>query len=390
MAFLFLLIFWVMLVPLSFLTGCVPASTITAQEEFEVDGPVTAQEGSEEDVPATDSVSARFAAYPEENTDLERIADLWQKRTNKGLVSDFPIGPGDVLEISVPTIEELQSRTVRVSGEGEISLPFIGRIYVEGLTEEELAEKCRSRLEKYMYNPRVFIFVKEYRSRQVAVLGAVGNPGIYSLNTEADTILDLISRAGGITSGADPRIQLIPAEPVENDKADKVVSTLPIVFLNQDPSPLILKRTEPIWINLTNLANEGYQKYLSLPVRPGDIIMVPGGGQVLVEGWVEKPGAYNISPGLTVAGVVAAAGGPLFPADTSAVKVIRSERGGNKTFYHADLEKIKNGEIRDIPLRGGDIIEVASTPDKLVPYYLYRFFSTAVSIGIGGSIPLFK
>ena len=45
------------------------------------------------------------------------------------------------------------------------------------------------------------------------------------------------------------------------------------------------------------------------------MIMVPGGGQVLVEGWVEKPGAYPVSPGLTVAGVVVQAGGPMYPAE---------------------------------------------------------------------------
>ena len=58
--------------------------------------------------------------------------------------------------------------------------------------------------------------------------------------------------------------------------------------------------------------------------------MIPGGGQVLVEGWVERPGAYSITHGLTVSGAVVAAGGTLFPADPTAVKVIRTERGGKK------------------------------------------------------------
>jgi polysaccharide export outer membrane protein len=369
--------FWVLLFSL-LLASCIPAAnTMSSHEESEVV------------VSGKDNTPARFASYPQANTDLERLAELWKARNQNGLVTDFPIGPGDVLEISVPAMKELQSRTVRVSGEGRIFLPFIGHVDAKGLTEEELAEECRSRLEKYMHNPRVFIFVKEYRSRQVAVLGAVGKPGIYSLNTEADTILDLISRAGGIKPGADPRIHLIPADLLEKGEALKVVSTMPSAILSQDPSPLILKRTDPIWIDLKDLAYGGYQDYLSLPVRPGDIIMVPGGAHVLVEGWVGKPGAYDVSPGLTVSGVVAAAGGSLFAADTSAVKVIRTERGGKKTFYKTDLEKIKNGEMQDITLQGGDIVEVASAPGKLVPYSMYRFFSTIVSIGVSGSIPLF-
>jgi protein involved in polysaccharide export with SLBB domain len=287
-------------------------------------------------------------------------------------------------------MQELSNRTTRVLGDGMISLAFIGPIRAEGLTEEELGEQIRVRLQKYMYNPRVMIFVKEYRNRQAAVLGSVAKPGLYSLSSEADTILDLISRAGGILPGADPRIHLIPAEPLESDKTKEVASTLPRVVLANDPSALILKRTDPILIDLKELAYGGYQNYLSLPVRPGDVIMVPGGGQVLVEGWVEKPGAYGITPGLTVTGIVAAAGGPLFPADTAAVKVIRTDRRGGKRSLFADLEKIKSGKEQDIVLQGGDIIEVSSTPGKLIPYSLYRFFSTVISIGIGGTIPIMR
>ena len=40
------------------------------------------------------------------------------------------------MEISVPAIEELRTRTVRISGDGTLALPFIGKIEVAGLTEE--------------------------------------------------------------------------------------------------------------------------------------------------------------------------------------------------------------------------------------------------------------
>jgi len=114
---------------------------------------------------------------------------------------------------------------------------------------------------------------------------------------------------------------------------------------------------------------------------------VPNGGQVLVEGWVEKPGAYGLSPGLTVAGVVVQAGGPLYPAEVNSVKLIRAERGGGKSFIYADLEKIKRGESLDIPLQGGDIVEVSAQNSKLVAYGFYRFFTTIVNVGVGANIP---
>jgi len=337
----------------------------------------------------TPGSEAGGAVLSQDSSDLERLALLWHKRAAKAAGADYPIGPGDILEISVPSMEELRSQTVRVSGEGTISLPLLGKIQVGNATEEELKESIRERLRQYMYDPQVITFVKEYRSRQVAVLGAVVKPGLYGLNSGADSILDMISRAGGITSGVD-RIYLIPAETVPSDKVGNVTAALPRGFFDKDPAPLILKRNDPILIDIKEMAFGAHQIYLSLPARPGDVIMVPGGGQFLVEGWVEKPGAYNITNGLTVSGAVIAAGGPLFPADTTAVKVIRNEKRGRKTVLVVDLEKIKRGEEPDMALQGGDIIEVSSTDAKLIPYGLYRFFSTIINIGVGANIPLIR
>ena len=322
--------------------------------------------------------------------DLEKLIKLWQARSQEKASSDYPVGPGDVVEISVPAIEELRVNVVRISGDGTFSLPFIGKIQAAGLTEDELRQHVLDRLREYMHNPRATVFVREYRSRQVAVLGAVVKPGLYSLTSGADTLLDTIAQAGGIAAGADPKIYLIPAEPVDNSGATEIASVLPSTLLQQDPTPLLLKRTEPILIDLKQLAFGGTQRYLSLSVRPGDVIMVPGGGQVLVEGWVEKPGAYSLSPGLTVTGAIAQAGGRLFPADINSVKVIRADKGAMKSFLVADLEKIKRGDAADIPLQGGDIVEVSAQTSKLIPYGLYRFFSTIMNVGVGGTIPIIR
>lgn len=340
--------------------------------------------------PITGAVQTPETAATAAAMDLEKLVRLWETRAQEKGSNDYPVGPGDVVEISVPAIEELRTSLVRISGDGSVSLPFVGKMQVAGLTEDELRQKVLERLKQYMYKPRVLVFVREYRSRQVAVLGAVTRPGLYSLTSGADTLLDVISQAGGITPGADPKIYFIPAEPVEKAQGIEIASTLPKDFLQQDPTPLILKRTEPILIDIKEVAFGGTQKYLSLAVRPGDIIMVPGGGHVLVEGWVEKPGAYNFSPGLTLTGAIAQAGGQLFPADLNSVKVIRANKAGMKTFIVADLERIKHGGSVDIALQGGDIVEVSAQTSKLIPYGLYRFFSTVINVGVGGSVPIVK
>ena len=366
-------------IPFAILSACVSALEMPPTAESKQDTQTSSK---------NDGGSPASASTVGITTDMDRLARLWRERQEEKSQTEYPIGPGDVIEISVPAIEELRTRTVRVSGDGTISLPFVGKLDVAGLTEEQLQEKITSSLLKYMYNPRVVTFVREYHSRQVAVLGAVLKPGLYSLNTGSDTILDMISQAGGMASGADPKVYLIPAQPANGDRAKEIVSSLPESLLGKDSAPLVLKGADPILIDVKRLAVGGNQIYLSLSVRPGDVIMVPGGGQVLVEGWVEKPGAYSVSPGLTVAGVVAATGGPLFPADVNAVRVLRANKEGSKSITVVDLEKIKSGESPDVSLQSGDIVEVASKNSKLIPYGLYRFFTAIVSVGVNGSLPV--
>jgi polysaccharide export outer membrane protein len=280
-------------------------------------------------------------------------------------------------------LEEMKDVTsARVSGDGMIELPLVGPVRASGLDEEGLRTEIRHRLEAhYMYDPQVNLFVREYRSRQVAVVGAVERPGLYNLASEADTILDMIAQAGGMKQEAAPRLQFIPAEPVEGEQAKELASAVPVQLASKDPVPLILKKGEPIVIDLKSVTKSDNRLFLSLPVRPGDVIMVPGTGDVLVEGWVEKPGSYTITPGLTAVGAVAAAGGAMFVANTASVKIIRMGNGGTKTFFLANLDQIKRGEKPDIPVLEGDVIEVSPSALKAVPYGLYTVFTSMFRVG---------
>src|SRR6202022_40169 len=135
--------------------------------------------------------------------DLKRLDNLWKERSDQtSIEKDYPIGPGDVLSISVPQVAELQAKKVRVSAQGTIDLPLVGIVQAGGVTEAGLAKELNMKLEKFMYNPQASVFVEEYRNRQVAVIGAVSHPGLVVLNSPTETILDVITRVGGLESAA--------------------------------------------------------------------------------------------------------------------------------------------------------------------------------------------
>ena len=70
--------------------------------------------------------------------------------------------------------------TVRVTHQGQISLPLIGEIDVKGLTVLGLEKKLRQAYDRYIYNPQVGVLIREFRQR-VSVIGAVQKPGVFEL-----------------------------------------------------------------------------------------------------------------------------------------------------------------------------------------------------------------
>jgi polysaccharide export outer membrane protein len=117
---------------------------------------------------------------------------------------DYRVGPRDILEITVYQVPDL-SKTVEVSGSGQIALPLIGAVAAGGKTVNQLQTEIASKLgAKYLQSPQVTIFVKESKSQQVTVEGAVSKPGIYP-TTGQTTLLQVITLAGGLTDVADGR-----------------------------------------------------------------------------------------------------------------------------------------------------------------------------------------
>ena len=117
-------------------------------------------------------------------------------------VSEYRIGPSDLLEINVFQVADL-NRTVRVNTSGDISLPLIGVMKAGGMTVQELEAKIAKSLDaNFLQNPQVTVFVKEFTSQRVTLEGAVRKPGIYPL-TGKTTLLQAIAMAEGLDSLAD-------------------------------------------------------------------------------------------------------------------------------------------------------------------------------------------
>lgn len=118
------------------------------------------------------------------------------------LGKDYRVGPNDLIEVDIFEMENLK-RTVRVNAAGAISLPLIGHVVIGGMTSQEIESHIADRYsEKYLQNPQVSIFIKEFTSERITIEGAVGRPGIFPM-TGRLTLLRALAMAGGFGPIAD-------------------------------------------------------------------------------------------------------------------------------------------------------------------------------------------
>src|SRR6267143_1076687 len=212
-----------------------------------------------------------------------------------GSPHDLLIGAGDLLEISLYGMPDFKT-DVRVNSGGEISLPMLGALPVAGLSVEQAETLIAHKLtEKGVFNdPHVTVFVKEYATQGLSVLGEAQKPGIYPL-LGSRKLYDAISVAGGTTP-----------------KAGRYV----LITRRNDPQ-------HPVRVPLMTGAPESMEN--NVTVEPGDTILVSKAGVVYVVGDVHQPGGFVMENGndITVLKAIALAQGTNPNAALHSARVIR-------------------------------------------------------------------
>jgi len=247
---------------------------------------------------------------------------------------EYRVGPKDLLEISVFGAEEL-SRTVRVSEDGKVTLPLLGEVLVDGLTKSEVEKKLGQLLgEKYVQNPQVTVFIREYQSKRVSVLGAVEKPGPYQL-LGRQTLMQIISEAGGLTRDAGNEIVIIRQLP--------------------DGSSTSLR------ISIDDLFLKGEAK-LNVPMEAGDIVNIPVDKFVVVYvfGQVKNPGALQVKKSNipTLLQAIAQAGGFTDRASKGGVIIKRKDETGKEKEIKVNVRNILKNKIKDVQLLENDTVYI--------------------------------
>jgi polysaccharide export outer membrane protein len=300
-------------------------------------GAMSAQEPQQPVQPTPQSPEAEQPAEPEEtpaqSPEAAAMPDL-----NAPPEYALRIGAGDLLEVKIYDVPEWDSK-VRVSNRGVVNLPLVGAIEVAGLTIDEAEDLVAQRYVEgqFLTKPHVSVFVSEYATQGVSVLGEVEKPGVYPVYGPRN-LFDVISAAGGVT-----------------DKAGKFID------ISRRGS---LGAPTRIEVNSDgSRAMEG-----NVPVYPGDTVLVHKAGLVYVVGDVFKPGGFIMenNESLTVLQAIALAQGTNKTAALKKAKLIRRTENGSPVEIPISLDKILAAKAEDMKLQPDDIVFVPYSAGKHV------------------------
>lgn len=293
------------------------------------------------------------------------------------LENDYILGPGDVLDIKVFGADEF-NRKVRLSFTGYITLPYLGEVRAEGLTVADLEFTIAGLLaEKYLKNPQVSIFIEEFDSKKVTVVGEVGKPQVLKLRRNSSTLFEVLGEVGGVKEQAGKTIYVIRSSPAQTVISANSSIGRPLQAslasntsyvnnpsINEEQIMVQMKDTV-IPININELL-EYRNPMANIEIFSGDIVTVPRGQFFFIMGEVEKAGAYPLKEGMTVLRALSM-GGRLSPTHKSSnIKLIRRETDGSTTFATLNLKKISKGEEDDVEVLPGDVLVVGKSPVKTV------------------------
>ena len=253
---------------------------------------------------------------------------------NVPVPSTYILGPGDSLKIIVWS--EMGDETVydvTVNPEGQVYIPIIGLLSIQGQTVGQFEEAVLGKLAEKFKHFRGQVTLAKIRTLQIFVVGEVAKPGSMIVSA-LSTALHALVRAGGPSNKGTMRN-------IKVWRQNQVVTEIDLYkyFLHGDKGQDVLLET-------------------------GDTLFVgPVGPRVVVKGQVIRPATYELAGENTLSQVIAMTGGVAPGAYTRRVKVFRWQGNERRMIIDSGLTDDQQS-IEQLQITNGDEVFVDKAIDE--------------------------
>lgn len=212
------------------------------------------------------------------------------------------LGAGDIVRVTVYQNPDLTVEGARISEGGQINVPLIGSVAIGGLSvaaaEQKIAKLLRDGA--FVLRPQVTLQVGQIRSNVISILGQVGKPGRYPIETVGAKLSEMIAVAGGVVPGGADVVTLVG---MRNGRSIKLEIDLPAIL-------------------------QSGKADLDLPMENGDIVYVDRAPSAYIYGEVQRPGMFRLERGMTLMQALAQSGGLTARGTQRGIKVHRRDANG--------------------------------------------------------------
>jgi polysaccharide biosynthesis/export protein len=314
--------------------------------------PVVAQETSQDQDPGADVQATEPNAQMSGDMEVE----------GGGVAGpDYKLGPEDVVTISVFDLPEM-TQTTRVENDGTINVKLLGRVPAAGYTTTELKKELEHDWGKtYLEDPIVSIFIKQYHSTPVSVVGAVAKPGLYQLPGPR-TLVQVIAMAGGVNMPGTAGGNMQGGAPAGR----WAYITRKDGFADLKPTQGVQKLApDQVKVDLGRLLYS-HDMALDLQVKPFDTITVSKAGIVYVVGSVQRSGGFTLEDvdSLTALQALSLAQGCAGACNMHKDLIVHPLPGGGRQLSYVSLAKIMKGKAKDPILKANDMLIVPGSVAK--------------------------
>jgi polysaccharide biosynthesis/export protein len=281
------------------------------------------------------SVSTELSQYGYSFFNKESSA-TFEPVENVPVGDDYVIGPGDSFTANIWGNAE-ESFSTTVTRDGDILLPHIGMLNVNGLTFAELKDFLNNKLKEYYRDFKMNVTMESLRTINIFIIGEANNPGTYSVNSLSTMITALYASGGPSKRGSLRNIKLM--------RNGDVVKTL----------------------DLYNFFIKG-DKNDDVRLQPGDTIFIPVIEPVAgIAGYVKRPAIYEMKGRQTIGDIIEIAGGLMSVGYLQNVVVERTMDHQTRVIKSFNLDPI-NSQVNanlNMELQDGDLIKIYPVHDTM-------------------------
>jgi polysaccharide biosynthesis/export protein len=303
------------------------------------------------------------------NTSLALVLQVSSAVAGSAPESSYILGPNDRIALRCLNAEEVSSAPIRIDADGHVTLPFVGRIMLAGLTVSDAEKELTDQFSKFIKHPEVELTVVESHSQPVSIFGAVRNPGAYQLEGRK-TLTEVLAMAGGLRPDAGDTLKLTRRKewgPISYPSA--VQQTTGDVTVAE--------------ISIDELVR-GRNAFVDIQMLPHDVISVSRAELIYVVGQVRKPGGFPMSGGsdFSVLQALSLAEGLNNTAAPKRAVILRKGKSG-RIEVAVNLARILAGRAPDTPLQAEDVLFI---PDNAAKTAGMRTLDTILQTATGMAI----